>query len=202
MGVVSVELFLVHKSNYSRLFGQQDAFFYPLALNTPLLHARYVGKPLSVKLSAFSQPLSGLFLGVIDQTLYSYFYKHLGAEALAVSTLSFGENEEEWLALNSRSPHPFEGVKHISNPKEPPFFVVLSDLGDCLLFSAYSEQEQTGLPQINFNLVITNESIEKLKSHLKKQLPHSRQLAWHKAAQKPSRQEKRQQTRLRKFLGK
>ncbi len=195
-----MELFLVHKSTYSHLFREEDDFFYPLALNTPLLYARYVGKPISVRLQAFSKPWKGLFLGVIDQTLYSYFYKHLGSEALAVSTLSFGENEEEWLELNTRSPHPFEGVKHISNPQDAPFFVVLSDLGGFLLFSAYSEQEQSDLPEINFNLVITNEAIERLKSFLKRQLPKSRHAGKHKLLRKP-KLDKKHQLHLKKFIG-
>lgn len=197
-----MELFLLHKSRYAQWFRNEEAFFYPLALNTPLLQARFIGKPLSVKLQGHQKPLKGIFLGVIDETLYSYFYKHLGREALAVTTLVFGENEDDWLSRHVSAGKPLEGIAHVSNPREPPFFVVLASEGDYLVFAAFSEQEQADLPQVNFNLVVTNEAIEKLKGFLKRQLPkpikHKKKGAG--AGRKDAAAAK--QEHLKKFFGK
>ncbi len=193
-----MELFLVHARQYSKLFREEDAFFYPLALRTPLLQARYVGKPLTVRLKGLQLPLKGLFLGVIDQTLYSYFYKHLGKDALALTSLSFGENEQEWLTAHTNSKTVFAGVKHFGNPREPPYTVVMTELGEWMLFTAFSEAEQVEPPQINFNLVITNEAIEKLERFLKRQLPLPKLVSRKKvpAAAKPHAEK---QLHLKKF---
>ncbi|MBU1197657.1 hypothetical protein KJ765_04040 [Candidatus Micrarchaeota archaeon] len=198
-----MELFLVHKQRYPKLFSEEDDFYYPLVLNTRLLYSRYIGKPISVKLVLFDQPLEGLFLGVIDHSLYSYFQRHIPKSALAVTTLSFGEGAADWLALNTRSPRVFEGVKHLSDPKVPPYFVMLTDLGHFILFTAFSEQEQLDLPKINYNLVITNEAIDQLTRFLKRHLPRSQKKtrSSHKTAIKPAGKSKGQ-LHIKPFFGK
>lgn len=194
-----MELFLVHKQNFHKLFAE-DEFFYPLVFQTPLLQARYVGHQAKAVLASWKKPLEGIFLGVTPEPLYYYLKQRLPRQTLS-ETLASGDTEEEWLEQNARHATHFDGVKYVSNPSTPPYKIFVSDLRDFVLLSSVSESELEDF-KAGFNLVITNESIEALTSLVKRRLPY------HLGKSKPAKQSpvapatfKARQAHLKKFLG-
>lgn len=164
-----MELFLVHKRNFHRLFAE-DEFFYPLVFQTPLLQARYVGHQAKAMVAAWKKPLEGVFLGVASEPLYDYLKQRLPRQTLS-ETLAAGDAEEGWLEQNTRHKTHFEGVKYVSNPANPPYKILVSDLSHFVLLSSFSENELEDF-KAGFNLVITNEAIEALTSLVKRRLPY------------------------------
>lgn len=197
-----MELFLVHRQNFHRLFAE-DEFFYPLVFQTPLLQARYVGQQAKAAVSEWKQPLDGIFLGVLQETLYDYLKQRLPHNSLS-ETLAAGDTEEAWLEQNTRHKTHFDGVKYVSNPGSPPYKIFVSDLGHFVLLSSASETELEDF-KVGYNLVITNEAIEALTSLVKRRLPHHaekfREPKRAKASPLVPATQKGRQAHLRKFLG-
>ncbi|MFH1107523.1 MAG: hypothetical protein V1787_06565 [Candidatus Micrarchaeota archaeon] len=197
-----MEYFLVHKTNFHRLFSE-DEFFYPLVFNTPLLQARYIGQPAKVFAAGRRTPLEGMFLGLTGETLNDFLRKRLPPQTLS-STLATSEDEEEWLRLNTRNTAVFGGVKCLSNPGRPPYRVFVCDAGHFILLASVAESEADDI-QMGYNLVITNEAIEALTSLVKRRLPHHAEKF---RGQKHPRHSplgpatgKARQAHLKKFLG-
>ena len=194
-----MERFLLHKGNFSRAIPSEDEFFYPLVFNTSLLNSRFIGKRTKVELkSEPSGTLEGIFIGSSNIPLSEHFKKHSRLSLEKSSSLLEHGSEKEWLSENLKTLQFSKGIRFVSSPKEPPYYVVLTELKDALLFSSYSESEQEDLPEINYNRIITNESIDKLVSFLKGALPKR------KAGEKKKRSEKKEskkaQMRLQKFF--
>ncbi len=193
-----MELFLVHKQNFHRLFAE-DEFFYPLVFNTPLLHSRYVGQQAKALLASWKKPLEGVFLGVTPQPLYDYLKQRLPRNALS-ETLAAGDTEEDWLEQNTRHAAHFDGVKYVSTPASPPYKIFVSDLGHFVLLSSASETELEDV-KVGYNLVVTNEAIEQLTSLVKRRLPYHVEKPRHaKTSPLVPATFKGRQAHLRKFL--
>ena len=186
-----MELALVHKENLHKLIRAEDEFFYPLIMETPLLHSRFIGKDILVKLKS-GWEVKGVFLGTIQESLSDYFKKHSAHEE-SPTFVEF-DSEKDWLLAGLHSK--FDGVRFYSQPTAPPFFVVLQEIEGFLLFTAYSESEQADLPKINYNLIITNEAIDKLVNHVKRGLPRAARQK--RKTKRPSVEAK--QLRLGKFF--
>ncbi len=168
-----MEFFVFNKAHYHKLISAEDEFYYPLIFQTPLLNARFIGKHAEVKLTGGNGRLSGLLLGVTNETLLSYMksYFHYSPETLNASALPLQENERTWLESHFRIKKPFTGIRYISKPKQPPFYILLFEKHDIMALCSVAETEMAELPQINYNKIITNEAIEILVSYLKNALP-------------------------------
>ena len=194
-----MEQFLLSKHLLAKTIPSEDEFYYPLVFNSSLLHSRYIGKRTNVSLKNGMGTLEGIFLGTSHEPLLLHFRKHSSATPEKTVSL-FGESEKDWLSSNLKSISFSRCTKYLSNPKEPPYFFVLSDLKEALLFSSYSESEQEDLPEINYNRIITNESIDKLVSFLKSALPKKKIRESKERGKKSGEVKKAKQTHLSRFL--
>ncbi|MFH1442776.1 MAG: hypothetical protein ABIG96_01965 [Candidatus Micrarchaeota archaeon] len=194
-----MEFFLIRKHEYSKLISEEDEFYYPIIFQTSLLNSRYIGKKTLLKLRGIAETFEGTLLGVSQEPLIDVFKKYFSnsPDRLSSSSLPIEENEFEWLDLHLKSKKPHAGVKFTSNPGKPPYYFLLSEKVDFLVFSSFSEEELEDLPQINYNKIILNESIEKLLSYLKQQLPKKPHEKKHR---EPSLETKLKQLRIAKFL--
>jgi len=161
-----MELALIQKENFHKIIKEEDDFFYPLLFNSSLLQSRFIGKQLRVKLRNGFE-VKGIFLGEIRESLNAYIKKHSHFKE-SPSFLEF-DSPTEWLGASLKSR--FDGVRFFTQKSKGPFSVTLQEMNGFLLFAAFSEAEQEDLPEINYNLVITNDAIDRLASFVKHGLP-------------------------------
>lgn len=197
---LGMEYFLLHRNNYHRLISEEDEFYYPLIFQTPLLNSRFLGKIAELAIRGRKGKFSGMLIGVTERTLLSQFkgYFSFRPETLNASSLPFGEDEHEWMEAHLKL-KPFPEIRYISKPRSPPYFILLSEIRDLLVFSSFSESELEDLPQINYNKIITNEAIEQLTSYVKSNLPRKLR-GKHKAPIHENLEAKLKQLRISKFL--
>lgn len=199
-----VEFFILQRSNYHKLISEEDEFYYPLIFQTPLLNARYIGKAAELKIRGEKNKFSGTLIGVLSSPLINYFHSYFTENPGNLNSASLGlqGTEMEWLEAHLKITKHFNGIKFISTPaKEGPFYILLSERGDFLVFSCISESELDDLPEINYNKIITNEAIEQLAGYLKAKLPKKiKGKAGKGQKHEPSLETKLKQLRISKFL--
>ncbi len=201
IGGVVVEHFILQKAEYHKLIPEEDQFLYPIIFQTPLLSARYIGKVAELRVRERKEKFGGMLFGVSDVPLIDHFkiYFRHSLDVLNASALPFDETEQEWLEAHLLGPRRISGIKYFSKPGEPPYYLLLSEQGDFLVFSSCSESELEDLPQINYNKIITNEAIEQLVSFLKSNLPKKLQHRKKGQRQQVPFEQKLKQMRISKF---
>ncbi|MEK6953804.1 MAG: hypothetical protein AABX01_02270 [Candidatus Micrarchaeota archaeon] len=199
-----MEFFILNRSNYHKLISEEDEFYYPLIFQTPLLNARYVGKTAGLKIKGEKEKFSGLLLGVLSAPLISYFRNYFAANPQNLNSASLGlqDSEMDWLEAHLKITKHFSGIKFISKPaKDGPFYILLTERDDFLIFSCISETELEDLPEINYNKIIMNEAIEQLAGYLKARLPKKPKGRGGKSEKHgPSLEIKLKQLRISKFF--
>ncbi|MFH1750310.1 MAG: hypothetical protein ABH863_01375 [Candidatus Micrarchaeota archaeon] len=194
-----MEFFIMQRANYHKLISEEDEFYYPLIFQTPLLNARYLGKVAELKLKN-GRKYSGLLIGMLEKPLLEYFKEYFAGRRDAFSSsLRLQEDESEWLETHLKIKQHFTGMKYISKPAGGPYYVLLSERSDFLVFCTVSEAELDDLPEIKYNKIITNEAIEELASYLKIRLPKKLK-AFRKIKGEPSLETKLKQLRISKFF--
>ncbi|MFH0971148.1 MAG: hypothetical protein V1835_01125 [Candidatus Micrarchaeota archaeon] len=195
-----MEHFILNRAHYHKLISEEDEFYYPLIFQTSLLNARYVGKTATMQIKGKEGEVEGVLLGVLGESLLSYFRKFLSSpDLLNASSLPFDETEHEWLETHLKT-KPFPGIKYVSRPKGPPYYILLSEHGEFIIFTSISESELEDLPKINYNKIIMNESIEQLVSYVKGSLPKKLREKKKSPKTEPSLETKLKQLRISKFL--
>ncbi|HLC48048.1 MAG TPA: hypothetical protein VJI13_03145 [Candidatus Norongarragalinales archaeon] len=198
-----MEFFILRRQNYHRLIAEEDEFYYPLIFQTPFLSARYIGKSAEMQLLGAKENFKGILIGISQESLLSYFKRYLSfmPDALSATSLQLEDDEHEWLAQHLKITRPFTGIRYVSTPREPPYYILLSEHGEFLVFSSVSESELADLPKINYNRIITNEAIEQLANFLKAKLPKKLRDHPHKPQRAgPSLETKLKQLRISKFF--
>jgi hypothetical protein len=191
-----MEFFLMNKANYHRLISEEDEFYYPLIFQTSLLNSRFLGKKAILPLKDGGE-FVGTLIGVTNLPLMEHF-KLYSRGILESTSLGIEENELEWLKTHVKSARHFQKIRFNSNPMGAPYYILICEMGDAIAFGAFSENELEDLPKINYNKIIMNESIEKLTSYIKTQLPHAQRQKGKQKAE--SLEAKIKQLRISRFL--
>lgn len=192
-----MEFFILNKANYHKLISEEDEFYYPLIFQTSLLNSRFLGKNAQMPLKDGNE-YEGTLIGVINLPLIEHFLQY-SRSILENASLGIDENEMEWLKTHVKSARHFQKIRFNSKPKSAPHYILVNESLDAVVFAAFSESELSDIPKINYNKIIMNESIEKLTSYVKTQLPHAlKQKAGKKRSQ--SLETKIKQLRISRFL--
>ena len=144
-----MEIIKIPKKDYNKVIKQKDEFYDPLMFDTSLIQARFLGKEEIIELNG--NEIKVLYIGILRAPLLKYLKDYIYAiEGNYLDHVSFEEgkmimkSEEEKKRLYKEKTSKntfFNGASIISNPKKPPYTILISKTKNDIIFYSLSDEE-------------------------------------------------------------
>ncbi|MFH1917177.1 MAG: hypothetical protein ABIJ21_08005 [Nanoarchaeota archaeon] len=168
-----MELVKIPKGKYKSIIKDESEFYDPIIFNTPLMASRFIGERW--ELVKNSRVIPCIFIGVLNESFFSYFKKYIYAmdnhyadEAVFEDGKISFMNEQERKQLfeeKTSKDYFYKGAQIISSPKKPPYKIFVNTDVSAIILYAFSEEE-IHTKNLERNKVIPEESLEILRKKI------------------------------------